>query len=262
MSLKLTAVIYFAYITLALIGNTSSGNLELTVLDVGQGDAILIKTPHNRTILIDGGGDYEASRHLSSYFSLGECYLDLVILSHPHADHLAGLTRILETCAVSQLAFNADYVSEFVQGEKILLDGVTLHFLWPPEDYTSSDLNNLSVIILLDYGEFEALLTGDAPSQILTGITIPKHLIDGHLEVYKVPHHGSRHSFSSTFLEELLLDQVIISVGTNSFGHPSADYQKHCADRNCSVYRTDLDGTVKVVYNANNGSYTTTTSNN
>ena len=287
-------------IRILLFYNQSRGNyLEIAFLDVGQGDSVLITTPLKKRVLIDGGEGFTADRLLDSYFPLNNCHLDVLALTHPHADHIEGLNRVLDHCKVDFIIFNpVEYdsylydnwlskVSELensgkskvfncVDGDVIKIDGITFHCIWPtPEALEKgfSNINNASLTVFLDYGDFEAFLSGDAETGVLE--IIKKRLnggafwfIDYPLEVYKASHHGAENGFVKGLWIKLNPGVTVVSVGEdNKFGHPSQDVidfftAKKCtdffgSDKLCNlpaakkglVKRTDMDGTVKIRYN-------------
>ncbi|MBD3365737.1 MBL fold metallo-hydrolase [candidate division WWE3 bacterium] len=279
---------------LLLAFNNSRGQyLELAFLDVGQGDAILITTPQKKHILIDGGEGYSVGQALDAYFPLNNCKLEVMVLTHPHADHLEGLLRTLEHCRVERVIFNAvsydsglydawlafteglfssqDLVVEsLVSGEAFQVDGVTFYALWPyqkdiPNGF--SNLNNSSLVLLLDYGDFEALLTGDAEVEALSEIysdfaidkgfsggvpalSKPQQILQKPLEVYKASHHGSKNGLYKSLWKSLDPEVTVISVGKeNDFGHPSPEVLEFFESEKAVVKRTDVAGTVKIRYN-------------
>lgn len=285
---------------------------EIQFLDVGQGDAILINAPGPKWILIDGGEDFTVSWYLNQVFPLNNCHLDAVFLTHPHSDHLGGLVRVLNQCTVDRIFYspiscesslcgewenlisNAGFgirkkpiVESFSLGDKYILDEKSyLYCLWPSRDFVekirqdidsrkSVNLNNISTVILLDSGEFEALLTGDAELEIWEKIRSawlaeskiensglntlePQsadtfHImsqIDGKLDAYKLPHHGSKNGLDHEIWLRLNPFLSVISVGKdNKFNHPSKEVLDWFVENKAYYKRTDLEGTVKIRYN-------------
>lgn len=258
--------------------NTTRGDfLEVSFLDVGQGDAVWITTPHKRHILIDGGAGYEVSSLLTGEFPLGGCKIDVMVLTHPHKDHLEGLNRLLDYCSVRRVLYNPiDYDSNlyrtwmevlsqpkydnisspFFQGDTLWIDGVTFYGLWPTEQFLQiahSNINNTSLSLLLDYGDFEVFLGGDTELEALrqiSRVSFPAY-VDGRLEVYKLSHHGSSNGLYKPLWRALDPVLTVISVGKdNSFGHPHEEVLQFLADRGALVKRTDVEGTVKIRYNS------------
>ena len=219
------------------------GRLHVAFLDVGQGDAIFVVTPGGRQVLIDGGADpRRLLTHLGERVPFWDDTLDLVVLTHPHEDHVAGLVEALDrydaglvlerslefpspdyTLWQSALKYKDIPVLQAVEGQRIFLDhGLMLEVIYPPEvllENTTSDVNNASVVTRLTYGEISFLFTGDlhwdAESYIL------HRSLPIRSDVLKVPHQGSRTSSSPAFVREVAPQVAVISVGAdNAFGHP------------------------------------------
>ena len=254
--------IYFLY-------KSNSGYLKIEFWDVGQGDSILISTPSGKRILIDGGDNFESDFKLSKEIPFYNCRIDVMILTHPHNDHLAGLNRILERCKIGTIMFNdVDYessifssfkqktenlnVKNILKGDEFEIDNVDFKVLWPSKEFLqkgSADINDTSVVFLVDYGKFEAILTGDATLNVLGYIDTDyvRSFIDGDLDVLKIPHHGSKYSLDKPFYTLIKPKTCVISVGAkNKFGHPSLDVVNFLNDIDCLVLRTDIKGDIEV----------------
>ena len=222
------------------------GRLHVMFADVGNGDSVLIVSPSGRQVLVDGGPDaQDATRLLGSVLPFWDRSLDVVVLTHGHADHLTGLLEVLRRYDVRHVVereaghTTPDYVSwrqaagnegatatQAEAGQLIDLgDGVTIEVLHPAETLmtgTDSDLNNASIVLRVVYGDVSFLLTGDifveAEREILS------RRVDVWSTVLKVPHHGSRTSSSPEFVEQVAPSVAVISVGAdNRFGHPHAE---------------------------------------
>jgi len=269
---KRLLVIFFLFLlfkTLVMISHKKE--FVIKVLDVGQGDAIYIKTPEGLKILIDGGPDYEVDRYLDKEFFLNQCHLDVLILTHPHQDHIKGLNRMVSRCSIDLvIQFEVDYdLFEYEiwkdglkgikdlsakSGQVIDLDGHTqLVVVWPDPFFNQIDnINNTSVSILLDWGNFEALFLGDLEKKASSKINkdlILKYL-DGPLDFYKVPHHGSIDSNNPELYDFLKPEICAVSVGLdNKFKHPSSVTLAALEERGCHVLRTDQEGTIEVLIN-------------
>ena len=230
--------------TAALTGE--DGRLQVVFGDVGNGDATLIISPTGRQVLVDGGPEaQDATRLLGSALPFWDRSLDVVVLTHGHADHVTGLLDVLRRYDVGQIVereaehTTPDYlnwrqavenegsvVAQARAGEVIDLgDGATIEVLHPPDRLltgTDSDLNNASIVLRVVYGEVSFLLTGDifveAEREMLS------QGIDIRSTVLKVPHHGSRTSSSPELIEQVSPSVAVISVGAdNRFGHPHAE---------------------------------------
>ena len=246
------------------------GKFLIKIYDVGQGDAILIRTPEDYLIVIDGGPDYEADRYLDKEFLINGCRIDLIILTHPHKDHIKSLNRLLERCKVGRVVFNpVEYDSRVyrrwldkikgvdvlyaVAGDVMSVGSARLVFVWPVEiGKDSNNINNSSVSVLLDYKDFEVLFLGDLEKEASRKIDLEllDKYVDGPLEVYKVPHHGSLDSHNIELLTHLQPKMCAVSVGeVNKFSHPSEEALVEMEDAGCSVIRTDEWGTIEVLIN-------------
>ena len=242
--------------------------LEIRFLDVGQGDAALIREG-GKTALIDAGSSGAVVSYLRC---LGVDTVDLLIASHNHADHIGGMTGVLHSTVVRFYLDNgvphttATYrrTIEAVQASgaqylrptarTITLGDASIQILAPP---SGEDQNNASVGVLIEYGEFHALFTGDSELRELNywlgGGSIP------HVNVVKVAHHGSRNGTSLAWIDATHPQAAVISVGAgNSYGHPSADVIAEWEGAGARVYRTDRDGSVFVLAN-DDGSFVITT---
>lgn len=242
--------------------------LEVDFLDVGQGDAILIKTPDHQRILIDGGPSNAVVEKLGKNLPFYDKKIDLIILTHPHADHLDGLIEVLKRYEVEKILSTGvvhttpDYLAWLLEIKKqnvpmeIAVAGQTIDFgnnlkmeiFYPKEDLAGKqveNLNNTSIVAKLIFGQTSFLFTGDAESEV------EDELIGGGVDlkadVLKVAHHGSKNATSQNFLEKVQPKFAVISVGAdNQFGHPNAMTVKRLENIGAKVLRTDKDGDVKI----------------
>jgi len=253
--------------------------LTVYFFDVGQGDAALIVSPTGKTVLIDGGPP-EAREHLGRRLrELVKEPLDLVILTHPHLDHLGGLTHALRAVGAKRFmdpgfdhpsdAYRdlLEYVGETIgqvmtpepsaQAPQTLLtiglgEGTSLTVLWPrvPQepflDNTRSDPNSNSIVTKLTYGKTAFLFTGDAEPD--TEAALLQKRIDFSSTVLKVAHHGGRHSSTAAFLAAVKPKAAVISCGAgNDYGHPTSEALERLDASGARVLRTDVDGEVVAV---------------
>jgi len=224
---------------------TGRGTLELIILDVGQGDAIAVRTPRARWVLIDtgpSGGDDDPSAHpvVRALRRRGARRLEALVLTHPDLDHIGGAAAVLSSLAVGVVIDPArpspkrPYVEllELARergipwggwraGDQWTLDGVSFHVLAPGKQLSDRDTesNASSLVIHVRYGAFDALLTGDAPADVEVDIS---GSVGSDLELLKVGHHGSDTSTDSLMLARLAPQLSVVSVGRrNRYGHPS-----------------------------------------
>ena len=247
---------------------SAAKNLEVDFLDVGQGDAILIKAPGGQNILIDGGPDKSVVKRLGENLAWWDKTIDLMILTHPHDDHVAGLIEVLKRYQVEKILYTGvthnapNYLAwlKLVREKKVqmlIIDKPQiiklgaesqLEILYPDQSLLAkavSDLNQSSIVMMLAYGKNKFLLTGDA------GEEVERKLIDSgtnlSAEVLKVGHHGSQSSTSEEFLNQVKPNLAVISVGKdNDFGHPSLRTVKRLERAGAEIYRTDEKGTVRI----------------
>lgn len=279
---KYISLILIYYLFLLIIRVTSLAQKPtfiLRVLDVGQGDSILIDYKNTFKVLIDAGTGENIEDHLLKYFLLPVCNFDAVYITHLHLDHFGGMLPILDKCNIGILWFNdvpltTKVYRAFKQriaentninkvlttisvGNKIEYGDLKIITLWPTKDFYSDfkptdDLNQLTTVLFIDYRDFEAVLMGDAESRVLGTIdwtqTMP--LIQGGLDVLKIPHHGSKNGLTAELMAILKPKVCVISVGNpNSYGHPSDTTLSLLKSSGCDIRRTDLDGTIEFKLN-------------
>lgn len=255
---------------LASLFSLPDGKLHLVFCDVGQGDAIYVRTPNGEDILIDGGPNEKVLSCLGEHMPFYDRKIELVFLSHPQADHLNGLNSVLERYSVdyfissgiegqgeeykrlrSLIKSNKIPMKKETVGEKILLDNLTFATLWPSTQVlgaqtSQTDLNDLSLVLELTYNQFNALLTGDAGQDVQQEMR-NKGLSLSNVEILKVPHHGSKTSLLLSFLEQIKPQLAVISVGKNSYGHPTKETLGILRDKDIRILRTDEDGEIEIV---------------
>lgn len=241
------------------------GQFRVIFFDVGQGDSIFIEDELGHQILIDGGEDKAVLENLGQVLPFYDRSLDLVILTHPHNDHVAGLVEVLQRYQVDRVLYsgvrydNAAY-QEFKEviktkgisfayphyGQRIILAGdAYLDILNPWEEIVEQDLENLnnsSIVCRLVKGDQEYLFTGDAETKL------EKELIQKNIylqaNILKLGHHGSQTSSSESFLRAVDPREAIISVGENKYGHPHALILERLHDFDIEIKRTDLLGDI------------------
>ncbi|CUH96285.1 hypothetical protein P22_2375 [Propionispora sp. 2/2-37] len=241
--------------------------ITVHVIDVGQGDAILISSSREN-VLVDTGDVPDRDKLVSYIKKQGISTIDKVIITHPHADHLGGMPAVLEHFTVKQLYDSGQTTTTglyrryltTVKDKKIpfsiltggqtleLGDGAVLHILSPGKPYFDGPdaLNNNSIVAKLVYGNFSMLLTGDAEQEAEQKL-VKLYGEDLHSTVLKSGHHGSNTSSSSSFLKQVRPEVAVISVGAgNEYHHPHPSTLKKYGAMKSKVYRTDRDGTITI----------------
>ncbi len=250
-------------------------NLKVNFLDVGQGDSIFIETPQMHQILIDGGPNSTVLEKLQNLMPLADRTIDLVILTHPEKDHMQGLIEVLQRYRVNYILWTgvvrdtAEYqkwieslIKEQERGAKIITDyasksikagNVSIDILYPVVNLSGKELkdsNDSSIVFRLVFNENEFLFTGDISSQAEKDIVSKEFNLQS--DVLKVSHHGSKYSTSAGFLEKVKPEIAVISVGKNSYGHPTAETLQRLENFGIHTLRTDLDGDIEIVSDGNN----------
>jgi competence protein ComEC len=241
---------------------------ELLVIDVGQGDAIAMRTPRGRWLLVDAGPparspDPEAHPVVRALRSRGVRRLEAVFLTHPDLDHIGGAGAVLSAFDVASVYDPALPAGKegFVDvlevatsravpwhaaraGQRIELDGLSIEVLHPPDSTTSgTEANATSLVLHVVFGEFDALLTGDAYRDV--ELAVSEELAG--VEVLKVAHHGSETSTDSLFLARTRPEVAVISVGrSNRYGHPAPGVLGRLERSGARVRRTDQEGTLSI----------------
>lgn len=244
---------------------------ELTVsfLDVGQGDAILIEGPTGIEMLIDGGRDREVLRALPRLMGPLDRSIDVVVATHPDADHIGGLPAVLKRYAVrhfydpgkegessiaESLEVSVDAEPGIVEG--VLRSGMRIHLgggayadiLHPEENVAQlRETNDASIVMRLVYGETEFMLTGDAPSWAEDRI-VNRYGDTLKSDVLKAGHHGSKTSTGPLFLAAVDPEFVIVSAGKdNSYGHPHEEVVTRVLASGAAILSTFDVGTITFV---------------
>lgn len=275
-------VLLFAYLF-----SLPDGKLHIVFCDVGQGDAAYIRSPNNQDMLIDGGPNNRVLDCLGRHMPFYDRRIDVVLLSHPQKDHLQGLIEVvgrfeIGTFIIGVEGNDSDGFRQLVEvlkekqiplknlftGDSFRLGNLSFDILWPERKWvaekvrssqlavrsdegtvlgmsTDADLNSFSYFFHLTYGDFNALFTGDGDSKIQPVIMQTVQLPD--IEVLKYPHHGSKTGILPAFLDKIAPELAVISVGKNSYGHPSNEALQLLKDRNITIERTDVDGDVEII---------------
>ncbi len=241
--------------------------LYLYFLDVGQGDAIYIRTPDRQDVVIDGGPDNAVLAELGERMPFYDRKIELLILTHPHEDHINGLIEIVnryeidkilmpeleyDSAAFYQLqkSINDLKIPVFFAHEKqeVKMGAIRLQIYNPEINIDNIDnINNISVVAKLSYGKSAALLTGDA-EEIVEKRIINKYPDELKADLIKIGHHGSNTSSSEKFIDNIDPSIAIISAGEgNKYNHPSSETLTKLKKRQISFFRTDYQGNISCV---------------
>lgn len=249
---------------------TANGTIEVSYLDVGQGDAAYIKV-NEMDILIDAGPKSDVDKLMKQLEEKNIDDFEVVVATHPHEDHIGGMTKVLQTYKVesfympkvehSTKTFENMIKEVEKQGlkVKVLKEGVNIDIgegalleTFSPTQDSYDNLNNYSPIMKLTFGNNSFLFTGDAEKEVEEEVLSRyKDKLDS--DVIKFGHHGSSTSSSTEFIEAVSPNYGIISCGVdNSYGHPHKEILKLIQNMNIEAYRTDTQGQITVISDGNN----------
>lgn len=255
-------------------------NLHLISCDVGEGDATLL-IYKNIQILVDGGPNKKVLSCLGKYLPFWDRDIELVISTHPDKDHFMGLIDVVRNYKVVNFLYNPITVSkpeyrvlenevgrgginrlDSLDARKIRFDLIYLDILSPdPAVFKSglnpsepilvpdSETNKYSIVNLVSFGNFKALLTGDMTPGVSDDLAESQPNL--HAEYIKIPHHGSKNGLTQNLLEILRPDVATISVGKNNYGHPAVEILKMLNEYGVKIMRTDEKGDIEVVTDGN-----------
>ena len=247
--------------------------LEVNFFDVGQGDAIFIVTPKNHQILIDGGPNSTILEKLAKEMPFWDRSLDLIILSHPEADHLSGLIEVLKRYRVDNILWtgvvrNTSQYKEWLklveakatnvfiakEGQRLKAGSLVLDILHPFENLAGKELensNDTSIVNRLVFGQNSFLFTGDITKSVEKELITRSDsfkLATLDSDILKVAHHGSKTSLAEEFIEKVSPEIAVIQVGKdNRYGHPHQEVLETLERYGITILRTDRDGDIKIV---------------
>ncbi|WP_055107509.1 ComEC/Rec2 family competence protein [Paenibacillus ihumii] len=246
-------------------GNASrmnSDRLRVIFLDVGQGASQLLISPSGKTMLIDAGNNDREQAMLDYLREYGVTRLDIVIGTHPDADHIGGLDRVIDHIDVGEIympkiqantkTFESLLLSIKNKGLKVKTAKAGLVLEWD-EDVevtmvgpvkASDDRNNMSAVVKVVYGNTSYLLTGDA--ERASEKDMLESGADLRADVLLIGHHGSKSSTTLSFLKKVAPQYGVIQVGDNNYGHPTPTVLERLRKQGVEVYRNDLHGTVEI----------------
>jgi competence protein ComEC len=283
----ISGVITGLILLITFIWSQPDGKLRIVFCNVGQGDAAYIRFPDGRDMLVDGGPDNgRVLTCLGRHMPFWDRRIDIVVLSHPQADHMGGLPEVFRRFSVGYVVRSdvsndtegykslTDIITSkripvrfLTQGDRIDVGAASLLTLWPSQEQiakaavskgsdvskgssvlgvSTGQLNDYSLVLVLKYGSFDAVFPGDADSHVeakydqLQVYTYP-------VEVLKVPHHGSKTGMIPAFTDWLKPKVAVISVGKNTYGHPSKEAVNMLQSVGSTVLRTDEKGDITVI---------------
>jgi competence protein ComEC len=245
------------------------GKLHVHMLDVDQGDSYLVVTPSGKQIVLDGGPNLRTLEHLGNYMPFFDRNIEMIIMTHPDADHITALPHILrrytvDTIVLSGALHNSGRYREVLHAipdtvrrviladpsKDILFDGITLDTVWPRKDVlgtTPRSQNNQSVVVRMLYGEHSILFTGDIERAAEDAILASG--ADMQSDVMTVPHHGSRTSSSTGFLLAVSPHTALLSAGKdNTYGHPHEEVVKRYDFFGIPIKTTQEFGTISMEF--------------
>ena len=252
--------------TLSFTPNSDLSNpqvISIAFIDIGQGDATLIRDGAGFDVLVDGGKKSSGEDLLAYLHQVGVDDLEVIIATHADRDHIGGFIPLLESddIQVENVLYNgypgstelwADFVYA-VEDEGLILvptqypqihswGAISIQVLNPLDDLIDPEQNKASVVLLLDYAQISILLPADIDStvekQLLTRVTAIQP------DILKVAHHGSKYSTSQIFLDNIQPQEAIISVGANAYGHPAPETLARLNSSEINIWRTDFAGTI------------------
>lgn len=244
---------------------TTQNTAEVAFLDVGQGDAILVTLPGNVQILTDGGPGDAILAKLGQYLPFYDRTIELIVLTHPHADHARGLIHVLDSYTVERalvsgvayesgtyrwfiekLAENNVEVFQAQRGDRVQYNGVPLIEVLSPRESalgrTFSHVHESNVVTKLTLAGTSFLLVGDIEKETEREL-VTAGVVDD-VDVLKVAHQGSKTSSDETFLASALPETAVVSVGRNSYGHPHQEVLDRFNTLGSHILRTDKHGDI------------------
>jgi competence protein ComEC len=243
--------------------------LEVNFFDVGQGDAIFVETPTRHQILIDGGPSSKIIEKLAKEIPFWDRSIDLIILTHPEKDHITGLLEVLKRYKVENILWTGIIrdIPEYKEwlnligkekanikiakaGQRISCKNCKwkIEVFYPFESLEGEefeDSNNTSIVSKLIFGNSSFLFTGDIYKDVEESLVLTS--LDLNSKILKVAHHGSKTSSSEKFLEKVLPEIAVISVGENKYGHPNKEVLEILEKYGIKVLRTDREGDIKII---------------
>lgn len=251
----------------AVLSATPKGLVQISFLDIGQGDSILIQATNGNTILIDGGPDRGVLEKVAKELPFFSRHIDLLLESHPDKDHIGGLPFVLSKYSTGgfiepgvlskntiddeiQKNLKQKNIPAFLARKGMVIDmgdSSYAEILFPDRDVSGMETNDASIVLKYVFGDTCFLLTGDSPEKIeryLIGV----YKEDLHCQVLKAGHHGSRGSTGEQYLHFVQPEYAIISAGkNNSYGHPHQETLDRLQKVGAKVLSTIDQGTIRLI---------------
>ncbi|MEK7631486.1 MAG: MBL fold metallo-hydrolase [Patescibacteria group bacterium] len=266
-ALRFAVLVVILAAAVSLWSGRAPGTLRVWFADVGQGDGIVIRTPSQETIVVDGGPRQDFVQEVDSHVPVTDRAVDLLVATHADADHITGLVGLVESGRVVNALINRDAtkqtkvyqhllaalakqevnVIEAQAGQEYTFGEVRVRVLWPSVAglAAAKESNEKSIVLRVSYGSQDLLLTGDAPDTVEKQLLQQGSALDA--EVLKVGHHGSKYSSIAVFLQAVSPDIAIVSVGAkNRYGHPASRVLADLEKLGIEVLRTDVLGDILV----------------
>lgn len=252
--------------------SAAPADFSITFIDVGQAESALIQC-EGKTMLIDAGDNGTEDNIFDVLDNAGVEKLDYALVSHPHSDHIGGMKEVIETYTpeflimselpdemipntytykdmISAAEENNTKIKNVSVGDTLTLGSAQISILGPTEDYYDN-LNDFSLVLMIEYGDTSYLFTGDMEEMESQDILDSPAVLD--CDLLLVPHHGSSASSSEEFINATSPEYCIISVGAdNPYGHPADSTLERLKARTEKIYRTDILGNIVVTSNGKN----------
>ncbi len=263
----LTSLIFIALLAV-IFTQKEEKPLKISILDIGQGDAIFIQTPNNKTLLIDAGRDRTVLSELGDSMAATVSQIDTIEISNPDLDHIGGFPFVMEKYRVNRIisaGTNHESLEAFEKIEnlakekripvdrpksdtKYVIDSkanVTYTILWPEENVRDWEINAGSIIGLLEYSGHKVLLTGDAPKEVEDELVKKYPELLRNIDILKVGHHGSRTSTGTSLAKLARPKYALISAGLNNrYGHPHKETIDTLQKVGAKILVTSEDGRI------------------
>ncbi|MEH7430142.1 ComEC/Rec2 family competence protein [Priestia megaterium] len=239
--------------------------MKVHYIDVGQGDSIYIKAPNGEDILIDGGNKGKGNAVVSYLKKQKVDDIEVLISTHPDADHIGGLDEVINASKVEnvyapKVGNNTQAYKDFLNAVKkkkltiktaqasvkLPVKDVNAQIVGPTKTYANSDLNDWSAVVHMIYKKNTFLFIGDAETKAEAEADMIKAKKTLRADVLKVGHHGAKTSTSKNFLDAVKPKYAVISVGKNSYGHPTSQVVNLLKNSKASILRTDQSGTISI----------------